>query len=122
MIPNYIFFAPNFFNFEIILALIIFENFVASKVFTFTFHCAMPHRYPVYGIRHTADQVEDLAVVCYVRLWDRDQDGYLWVHPSVVINITPGSGNISTNIQTTKGKVVLITVSCYGLLVDVVDC
>ena len=35
--PKLHIFAPNFFNFEIIFALRIFETFVASNVFTFTF-------------------------------------------------------------------------------------
>ena len=42
VIPDYRIFAPNFFNFENIFALRIFENIPASKVFTFTLHCAMP--------------------------------------------------------------------------------
>ena len=41
MIQNYRIFAPNFFNFKIILATKVFENSVASSVFTFVFssHC-----------------------------------------------------------------------------------
>ena len=81
----------------------------------------MPSRTPVCRIRRPTEQVEDVAVVRCVRLCDSDQDGYLWVHPSVVINITPGSGNISTIIQNPKEKVVLITVSWYGRFVDLDD-
>ena len=47
VIPNYRIFAPKFFNFVIIFALSIFENFVASKVFAFRFHSVMPRRSPV---------------------------------------------------------------------------
>ena len=52
---------PFFFNFGIIFALSIFGHFVASKVFTFTFRCAMPQKSPVVYIRSGADQVEDVA-------------------------------------------------------------
>ena len=37
--------------------------------------------------------------------------GNLWVHPSAVINVPPGSGNINTTIQTPKEEVVPVTVS-----------
>ena len=40
-------FAPNSFNFKIISALSIFGTFVASKVFNFTFLCAIPRHAPV---------------------------------------------------------------------------
>ena len=105
MIPNHRNFAPKVFNFKIIFALIIFENLVASKVFTFTFCCAMPRKLPVGEIQHPDDEVKNVAVDCTVILWDRSHNGSLWVYTSTVINISPGSGNISTIIQSTKGKV-----------------
>ena len=49
--------VPNLFNFGNIFALSIFETFVASKVFTFKFHCVMPRRAPVDEIRCPAEQV-----------------------------------------------------------------
>ena len=103
VIPNFIIFAPNFFNFEIIFVLRILENFVASKVFSFTFRCAMPRQLPVGYIRRPADQFEDVTVARSVRLYYCGHDGSLWVHPSAVINILPGSGNISTIIQIPEG-------------------
>ena len=101
VIPNYIIFAPNIFNFNIIFALSILEFLVTSKVFTFI--CAMPWRSPVGNIRLPSGGAKDVTVACNVRLWDRGHDGSLWVHPSAVINIPLGSGNISTIIQNSDG-------------------
>ena len=42
----------------------------------------------------------------------------LWVHPSTVINILPGYGNINTTIQTSDVEVVLVTVSRSGCLLE----
>ena len=55
VIPIYRILVLNFFNFGIILSLIIFDTFVASKVFTLTFKCDMTHRYP-------SEKVKDVAV------------------------------------------------------------
>ena len=63
----------------------------------------MPQRDPVEDIRRPYERVKDVTVVLYIILWNRGHDGYLWVYPSVVINIAPGSGNINTTIQTPDG-------------------
>ena len=105
------------FNFKIIVLLIVLEIFVASKVFTFCW--AMSRRSLVGEIRCPAARVKYVAVSYTVRLWDSGHNGYLWVHPSVVINISSGSGNISTTIQTFEGKAVSIAVSWYGWFVGV---
>ena len=119
MIPVYRTFVPNFFNFGIISVLSIFEIFVASKVLTFAFHCGMPQKSPVGEIRRPSDQVEDIAVARYFRLWYCGRDGSLWFHPILVINISPVSGNISTTIQNPNWEVVPITVYWYGLFLEV---
>ena len=118
-IPNYRIFALKFFNLKIIFALSIFENGIASKVFTFTFLCAMPWENPVRNIWRSAYGVEYVAVYCTVRLWDRGHNGSLWVHPSTVINIFTESGNISTTTQIPDRVLVPITVSRSCLLVVV---
>ena len=114
-------FCAQLFNFGIIFALIIFEKTFASKVCTFTFCCIMPGRSHVGKICHPYEWVKYVAVACSVRLWDRGHSGSLWVHPSALINIMPGSGNINTTIQNPKGWVFPITVSRYGWLVEVDD-
>ena len=81
----------------------------------------MPRRAPVVKILHPADQVKDVSVVRSVRMWDCGQYGYLWVHPSAVINILPGNGNINTTIQIPYREVVLVTVSRSGRLIEVED-
>ena len=60
LIPNYRNFVLNFFNFEIIFALIIFEKYVATKVFTFFFFCAMPRRSPAGKFWNPDYWVEDV--------------------------------------------------------------
>ena len=105
---------PNFFKFEIIFALSIFEIFVASKVFAFTVHCSMPRQALVRKILSPHDQVEDVAVVCSARFWDCGHNGSLWINPSAVINVLSVPGNINTTIQTPDGEVVPITVSWSG--------
>ena len=95
-----------------------FSIFFASKVFNFTFHCDMPLRSALGNIWRHVDWVGNIAVVCSIRIWDRSHVGSLWVHPSAVINIPPGSGNINTNIQTPYGEVVLITVYRSGSLFE----
>ena len=121
LIQKYRTFVPKIFNLEIMFALIMFENFVVSKVFTFTFYCAIPCQAPVGKIRRPADWVEDVSVFICVRLWDRGHNGYLWVHPSLVINIPLGSGNISTTISTPVLGLVPMTVFRSGWLVEVDD-
>ena len=113
VIKNYRIIAPNFFNFKIILALSIFENAVASRVFDFNFRCAMPWRAPVGEILRTYERVKYIKSPLSgpVNLRDYASDGYWWVHTDVVISITPksNSSHFSTTIQTTKGDI-LITV------------
>ena len=60
----------------------------------------MPRKFPLVNIQRYSDGVEDIAVDCSVRLWDHGDNESMWVHPILVINILPGSGNISTTIQT----------------------
>ena len=81
----------------------------------------MPIQAPVGNIRSPDDQLEDVAVVFYVRLWDCGHNGYLWDHYYAVININPVSGNISTTIQTPEGEMVPITVSRSVQLIEVED-
>ena len=69
----------------------------------------MPQQYPVGKILHTGDRVKYVAVAFTVIIWDCGHNGSLWVYPSEVVNVLPGSGSISTTIQTTKGEVVTIT-------------
>ena len=123
VIPNYRIFAPNFFYFKIIFALSIFENVVASKVFTFTFFYAMPRQSHVGKIRSPGDKIKYVTVALTVRIWERSCDSSLWFHPSWVINIPSGSAtlNISTTIQTPEGGVVLIKFSRSICLVGVDD-
>ena len=98
-----------------------FQRFFALKVFTFTFHCTIPQKSPICDIRSSDERIKYFKVACTVRIWDRGHDGSLWVHPSAVINIPLGSGNISTTIQTPKGEVVPVTVYRYSCLVWVDD-
>ena len=81
----------------------------------------MPQRDPVEDIRRPYERVKDVTVVLYIILWNRGHDGYLWVYPSVVINIAPGSGNINTTIQTPNGGFVTVALSRSGYLFDVDD-
>ena len=99
-IPSYRIFAPNYFNFGIIFALIIFEIFVASKVFTFTFFCAMPRQAPVVDIRVPSDGDKDSEAPLSgpINMWAWDSNGYWWVHSNSVINVPP---EINTQFVTT---------------------
>ena len=63
---------------------------------------------------HIYNTVEYAAVVQSVRLWDCGRGYSLWVHPSAVINIMLGSGDINITIQTPDGEVVLFNVSQFG--------
>ena len=81
----------------------------------------MPWRAPVGDIQIPYDGAEDVKAPCTVSLWDYYSNGYLWVHPSVVINIPPiySASNISTTIQNSEGEVTPITVSPHVCLVGV---
>ena len=81
----------------------------------------MLHLYHVGKIRRPVGRVGDVTFVFSDRLWDSGHNGSLWVHPSVVINILPISGNINTTIQTYEGEVVTITVYLSGILLEVED-
>ena len=81
----------------------------------------MPRRAPEGEIRSLAYQVEDVAVIRYVRLWDRGHDGSLWFHLSAVINSPPGSGNINSTIQALGGEVVLVAVFWPGPFLKMED-
>ena len=101
VIPSYRIFARNFFNFKITFALSIFENVVASKVFNFTFCCAMSQQDPLGKIRHRADGVKDVTVACTVSIWDYGSNGYLWVHP-VLLSIFHPNYLIWTSVLFSK--------------------
>ena len=81
----------------------------------------MPRQAHAGKIRRLSDRVQNIAVVCSVILWHCGCDGFLWFHPSAVINILPGSGNINTTIQNPDGEVVPVTVSRSGCLLEVDD-
>ena len=92
VIPNNRIFAPNFFNLNIIFALSIFEkNYISSKVFTFTFFCAIPRQAPLGKIWRPYDKVE------YVidplpgpgNLWVWYSNGSWWVNSNTVILVLP---------------------------------
>ena len=105
MIPKNRISVPNFFNSKIVSALSIFEKQLPPR-FSLSlslFSCVMPQISTVGKIWILSDGVEDVLVVCTFLIWDRGYDESLWVHTSVIINISPGFGNISTNIQTPEG-------------------
>ena len=56
----------------------IFENFVASKVFTFTFFRAMPRQAPVVDIRVPSDGDKDSEAPLSgpINMWAWDSNGY----------------------------------------------
>ena len=81
----------------------------------------MPGRAPVGKIRSPDDQAKDVTVVCSVRIWYCGHNGYLWFHPSAVINIPPIYGNTNITIQTHDGEVVLVTMYWSGCLLEVDD-
>ena len=81
----------------------------------------MSRQDPLGNTQHPTDRVKYVTVVRSVRLWYRGCNGSLWVHPSTVINILPGSGNINTTIQTHNGGVVPVTVSQSSRLFEVDD-
>ena len=81
----------------------------------------LTRRAPEGEIRSLAYQVENVAVIRYVSLWDRGHDGSLWFRLSAVINIPPGSGNINSTIQAPDGEVVPVTVSRSGPFLEMDD-
>ena len=106
VIPNFRTFVPNFFNFKIIFALTIFENFVASKVFTFNFRCTMPWQSPVGKAQNPDYQVEDVEapITGPGNIWAWDYYGSWWVHPNFVIRVPPKIKNhFFTTFPTPKG-------------------
>ena len=76
-----------------------------------------------YGIIDRPSDRMYVRTIPLSRCIDRHSCYTLWVHPSAVINIPPGSSSlsISTTIQTTEGGVVPITVSLSVRLVGVDD-
>ena len=89
VIQNCRIFVPNRFKFNIIFTLSIFENDVASTIFTFTFRCAITWLTPVGEILRPSDRVR------YVKacpsgsgnLWAYVSDGYQWVHTNAIISV-----------------------------------
>ena len=81
----------------------------------------MTHHAPVGNSRRLFDQLKYFEGVCYVRLWYCGLNGSLWFHPSVFINIPPGSGNINTTIKNPDGEVVPAIVSRSGHLLELDD-
>ena len=119
VIPNYRMFAPKVFNFENIFALSIFD-FFASKVFIFTFNCAMPRRVPICDILKPSDWVIYVTVDHYGlgNLWAWASDGSQWVHSNFFIRVLPGiNTHFVTNIFTQEG-VLPITVPLYIYVSD----
>ena len=108
VILNYRIFAPNFFNFNIIFAFSIFGNFVASRIFTFTFFYAMPQQAPVGKILNTSDQVEDVAhpLPGPVNMWEWPSNGSWWVYSNLVICVPPKiKSRFITTFPTPEGEV-----------------
>ena len=95
VIPNHIIFAPEFLLFKIIFALSIFKNVVFSKVFTLTFFCAIPQRASVGEMWRPTDGEKDVKSPCTGSIWDYGSDGYLWVHTTAIINISPRPSALS---------------------------
>ena len=89
-------FCSHLFQIKNYFVLSIFWKVLFLRVFTFNFCCDMSQQDTVGEILHPDDKVEDFVVSCTVRLWDQFHKGYLWAHPSVVINVPPGYGNIRT--------------------------
>ena len=85
VIPNYIIFAPNFFIFKIIFVIRIFEIFVASKVFTFIFCCAVPRLAPVGEIQRPYEKLKYVESLPPgpVNLWLWGSNGSWWVHSNL---------------------------------------
>ena len=133
VIQSYRIFAPNFFNFKIIRAAIVFENDVPFRVFNFTFFCAIPWRAPVREIRiPSIEEVEatdvdwwNSAVAILPKynsshfsttlptgnLWNYTLNGSWWFHTNAVIRVLPKINTcFLTNIPTPKGDF-LITMS-----------
>ena len=88
VIQNYRIFAPNFFNFKIILALRIFENSVVSRVLIFTFLFAVTQGVPVVKIR--CPSIEE----------DKASDVTWWGSVTAVLPNTAILPDSSTTLQT----------------------
>ena len=123
-------FAPNFFNFKIILVLKFFENAVVSRFFTFTFCCTMPRCAPVgeilrpsveeakapdvswWGSITTITPKSNSSTTLHTsNLWAYASDVSWWVHTDAIIFI-PSEINthLVTTLPTPEGNVP-ITVS-----------
>ena len=118
MILNFRFFAPNFFNFKIILGISVSENSFASRFFTLAYCCTMPRRNHV--VETWFSHVKEVEYTLSNNLWDYSYDGSWWVHPNVIITNPPKSSTFHflTTLQTAEGGIT-ITVS---LSVNVSDC
>ena len=106
--PKLHIFAPNFFNFEIIFALRIFETFVASNVFTFTFCWAMTWRARVGNIRRPADWGKDVTALLPStdNLWVWASNVSQWVYSNFLIRFPCEiNTHFYTIFPTPKGKV-----------------
>ena len=105
-------FPPNVFNIKIILAHSVFGNYVAFRVFDFTYLCNMPRRAPVVKIRHSPDAFEQVEAPHRGNLWYYSSDAYWRVHTDDAITITPefSTSHFRTTLETAKGDV-LVTVS-----------
>ena len=148
VIQIYRIFAHKFFNLEMILAVSIFVYAVVSRVFTFTFRCAMPRRAPFRQIiRPSVKDTEDpddswwddvttfppdnaitpdsITTIQTRNLWRYATGGYLWVHRPPIIPVSPKTNtHFVTTLPNYKGEV-LITVSLSingsNLLVSVTE-
>ena len=118
VIPNNNFFAPNFFSFKNIFALIIFELFLPLRfsLSLFIWHATLSS---CRKIQHPDSQVKDVAIVFSIRLCDHGNDWSLWVHPSAVMNIPTRSGNMNTTIKAPEGEAAPIIVSWSSCLLEV---
>ena len=135
VIKSYRIFAPNFSNFKITLALSIFKNVVASKVFNLNFLWIIPQRAPVGEIRISSvkdskapgvswwDSITTITPrsnssntfhIC--NLWDYAPYGFRWVHADSVIFVPLEiDSNFVTTIPTLKGDVpIIVSLSING--------
>ena len=92
-----------------IIVISIFENVVASKVFTFTFNFSftMPWRATVGEIRSLSDGVEEIESILpgTGNLWSYSSGGSRWIHIDAVIGIlTEISIHFITTLLTPKGE------------------
>ena len=106
---NFRVFAPNLFNFKIILAPRVFEKAVAPSVFTYCF--TIPWRALVGDIQYPCDGFEDVESALTSTIWAVAYNGYRWVHTDTVITTPSDSyhSNFSTTIYNAKGDVLITT-------------